>query len=317
MTPLIIDTDPGIDDAFAIALACASPEVDLLGVTTVFGNVGLAMTTRNALGLLALYGREDVPVAAGADRPLVFPHPHRARYVHGQDGLSGHSDRLPERTRGVASTDAVALMVDLLEAAPEPVTIAPIGPLTNIALLLAAHPGIRGKIARLVIMGGSVAGGNVTSSAEFNIWSDPEAARRVLVEEAVPTVLVPTDLTKSCAVDQEWLRSLAASGPRGELLVALTEAYQAHYLAELGWPGTVLHDAIALAEAIEPGILTTTRYPVEVECASGPARGAVLADRRTQAVRETSDTDSDQMVDVATDTDRDALHAFMLGRLSR
>ena len=316
MTPLIIDTDPGVDDAFAIALACASPEVDLLGVTTVFGNVGLAMTTRNALGLLALYGREDVPVAAGADRPLVFPHAHRARYVHGQDGLSGHAGRLPERTRGVAGTDAVALMVELLEAAPEPVTIAPIGPLTNIALLLAAHPGIRGKIARLVIMGGSVAGGNVTSTAEFNLWSDPEAARRVLVEESVPTVLVPTDLTKSCAVDQDWLRSLAASGPRGELLVALTEAYQAHYLTELGWSGTGLHDAIALAEVIRPGILTTTRYPVEVECAYGPSRGAVLVDRRTQAVRETSDSDSGQQVDVATGTDRDALHAFMLERLS-
>jgi len=316
MTPLIIDTDPGVDDAFAIALACASPEVDLLGVTTVFGNVGLAMTTRNALRLLALYGRDDVPVAAGADRPLVFPHEHRARYVHGQDGLSGHSDRLPERARAVAGTDAVALMVELLEASPEPVTIAPIGPLTNIALLLAAHPGIRGKIARLVIMGGSLAGGNVTSSAEFNIWSDPEAARRVLVEEAVPTVLVPTDLTKSCAVGQDWLRALAASGPRGELLVALTEAYQAHYLTELGWAGTVLHDAIAVAEAIQPGILRTTRYPVEVECARGPARGAVLADRRAQAVRQSSGTDSDQQVDVATDTDRDALHEFMLTRLT-
>jgi pyrimidine-specific ribonucleoside hydrolase len=304
MTPLIIDTDPGVDDAYAIALACASPEVELLGVTTVFGNVGLATTTRNA------------PVAAGADRPLVHPHPHRAREVHGADGLSGHSDLLPERARGVAGSDAVTLMMELLEAAPEPVTIVPIGPLTNIALLLAAHPGVSGKIARLVIMGGSVAGGNVTSSAEFNIWSDPEAARRVLVEEAVPTVLVPTDLTKRCAVDQEWLGTLAASGPRGKLLVTLTEAYQAHYRDELGWNGTVLHDAVAMAEAIRPGILTTTRYPVEVECAQGPSRGAVLADRRTTAVRRSTGTDSGHEVDIATDTDLDALREFMLTRLT-
>jgi pyrimidine-specific ribonucleoside hydrolase len=316
MTPLIIDTDPGVDDAYAIALACASPEVELLGVTTVFGNVGLATTTRNALRLLALYGREDVPVAAGADRPLVHPHPHRAREVHGADGLSGHSDLLPERARGVAGSDAVTLMVELLEAAPEPVTIVPIGPLTNISLLLAAHPGVSGKIARLVIMGGSVAGGNVTSSAEFNIWSDPEAARRVLVEEAVPTVLVPTDLTKRCAVDQDWLGTLAASGPRGKLLVTLTEAYQAHYRDELGWNGTVLHDAVAMAEAIRPGILTTTRYPVEVECAQGPSRGAVLADRRTTAVRRSTGTDSGHEVDIATDTDLDALREFMLTRLT-
>jgi inosine-uridine nucleoside N-ribohydrolase len=316
MTALLIDTDPGVDDAFAIALACASPEVDLLGVTTVFGNVGLASTTRNALRLLALYGREDVPVAAGADRPLVYPHPHRARYVHGEDGLSDRSHLLPERATGVAGTDAVALMASLLEQAAEPVTIVPIGPLTNIALLLAAHPAVRGKIERIVIMGGGIAFGNVTAAAEFNIWSDPEAARRVLAEEEVPTVLVPLDLTHRCAVDGAWLDSLAASGPRGELLVELTATYRQFYSQTLGHDGTVIHDAVAMAEAISPGLLSTTAYPLDVECAHGPSRGLVVADRRGAVARERSGPDAGREVAVAMDADLAAVREFLLARLS-
>lgn len=315
MTALIIDTDPGVDDAFAIALACASPEVELLGVTTVFGNVGLASTTRNALRVLALYGREDVPVAAGADRPLVYPHPHRARHVHGADGLSDRSHLLPERATGLAGTDAVSLMAALLEAAAEPVTIVPIGPLTNVALLLAAHPAARGKIARVVIMGGGLSVGNVTAAAEFNIWSDPEAARRVLVEEDVPTVLVPLDLTHRCTFDGEWLDTLAAGGPRGRLLVELAATQREHYTRSLGHDGTVLHDAVAMAEAISPGLLSTTVSPLDVVCSHGPARGMVLADRRSAAVREERGTEGTREVSVALDADLDAVREFLLSRL--
>lgn len=314
-TPLIIDTDPGVDDAFALALAAASPEVDLIGVTTVFGNVPLEHTTRNALRVLALCGREDVPVAAGAERPLVHPHPHRARYAHGHDGLSGRAETLPERKRGVDGRNAITLLTELLSTAPEPVTIAPIGPLTNIALLLAAHPELRQKIARLVIMGGGVAGGNTSPSAEFNVWSDPEAARRVLVEEDVPTVLVPIDLTMRCAVDQGWLAELEASGPVGKALVGLTPDYQAYYRESLGWDGMVVHDAVALAEAVRPGILRTTRFPLDVDCSFGPGRGSVIADRRSSAVSAGSGVDQGKAVDFALDTDLDGLRAFMLERL--
>lgn len=310
MSPIIIDTDPGVDDAFALALACGAQEVDLIGVTTVFGNVGLATTTRNALRVLALCGRDDVPVAAGAERPLVHPHPHRAREVHGADGLSGRSDTLPERAVGVAGVDAVSLLVSLLEAAPSPVTLVPIGPLTNIALLLAAHPSVRSKIARLVVMGGALGGGNVTAAAEFNIWSDPEAARRVLVEETVPVTLVPMDLTIRCAVDGRWLDSLAATGPRGAALVALTTTYREHYTRALGRDGMVVHDAVAVAEAIEPGILRTTPMPLEVDCSFGPARGAVLADRRPHPRGEVRE------IDVAVSADADQLHAFLFSHLS-
>ncbi|ROS39679.1 nucleoside hydrolase [Amycolatopsis thermoflava] len=317
-TPLIIDTDPGVDDAFAIALAALSEDVELLGVTTVFGNVPLEATTLNARRVLALCGRADVPVAAGAARPLVHAQLQRASHVHGSDGLSGRSAALPEPVRALEPGGAVSLLVSLLEAATEPVTIAPIGPLTNIALLLAAHPEVREKIARIVVMGGGLAGGNTTGAAEFNIWSDPEAARRVLVEEPVPCVLVPMDLTYRCAVDSTWLGKLAASGPIGTALEALTPDYLAHYRKALGWDGIVLHDAVAVAEAIRPGILKTESYPIEVECSLGPARGATLVDRRRQALRADAEGDvAPGRVEVAVDTDLEGLRGFILERLTQ
>ncbi|WP_370943607.1 nucleoside hydrolase [Amycolatopsis sp. cg5] len=308
-TRLIIDTDPGVDDAFAIALAALSDDVELLGVTTVFGNVPLETTTLNARRLLELCGRLDVPVAAGADRPLVHAQLDRAAHVHGADGLSGRSHTLPEPTRPLASSDAVSLLVSLIEAADGPVTLAPIGPLTNIALLLAAHPGVKAKIARIVIMGGGLHHGNSSPAAEFNIWSDPEAARRVLVEEDVPCVLVPLDLTHRCTFDSAWLDKLAASGPLGATLESLTAEYLAHYRTELGFDGIVLHDAVAVAEAIKPGILVTETYPIEVDCGFGAARGATVADRRLKP-------GGGRTVDVALDTDLDGLRAFLLTRLA-
>jgi pyrimidine-specific ribonucleoside hydrolase len=309
MTPLIIDTDPGIDDAFAIAVAAASPEVDLLAVTTVFGNVALPKTTANALRLLELCGRPEVPVAAGADRPLVHPTPHRASEVHGDDGLSGAADTLPVTARGADRRPAVELMADLLRAATEPVTIAPIGPMTNVALLLAVHPELKPKIGRIVAMGGSAKGGNTTAAAEFNVWSDPEAAHRVLAEEDVPTVLVPLDLTHRCAVDAAWLERLDAGGKVAKGLAALTPSYRATYRRQLGIDGMVLHDAIALAEAISPGILRTTPCPVEVDCSHGPGRGATIIDRRRYS------TSARRPVEVAFEADVTELGEFVLGRI--
>lgn len=317
-TKLVIDTDPGVDDAFAISLAALSDDVDLLGVTTVFGNVPLANTTANALRLLQLCGRPDVPVAAGAARPLVHPQAARAGHVHGSDGLSGRSAALPEPEREVTPGGAVRLLVSLLEAADEPVTIAPIGPLTNIALLLAAHPGVKEKIGRIVLMGGGVNRGNSTSAAEFNIWSDPEAARRVLVEEDVPCVMVPLDLTYQCAVDTAWLAKLAATGPIGAALEALTPDYLASYRRALGWDGIVLHDAVAVAEAISPGILRTESYPIEVDTSFGPGRGGTLVDRRSPGLRgEGEGAVAPRPVEVAVDTDVPGLGEFVLARLTR
>ncbi|TQM83161.1 pyrimidine-specific ribonucleoside hydrolase [Saccharothrix saharensis] len=307
-TPLIIDTDPGVDDAFALALAAASPEVELIGVTTVFGNVSLENTTRNALRLLALLDRDDVPVGVGASRPLVHPHPHLSS-AHGSDGLSGFAHTLPEPTRDVDGRDAVTLMRDLLERADRPVTIVPIGPLTNVALLLAAHPGLKPKIGRLVVMGGGVNGGNVTATAEFNVWSDPEAARRVLVEEDVPTTLVPMDLTRRCAVSAEWLDALARTSGAAATLTGLTPDYLATYRRFLGWDGMAVHDAVAVAEAVRPGILAATPFPVDVDCSSGPNRGALVVDQRLEV-------DAPKTLDIAVDADLDGLRAFLFERLA-
>ena len=315
---LIIDTDPGVDDAFAITLAARSDDVDLLGVTSVFGNVPLEATTRNALRILELCGRSDVPVAEGAARPLVHPQMARAGHIHGSDGLSGRSATLPDPTRDVEPGGAVRLLVSLLEVADEPVTIAPIGPLTNIALLLAAYPHLREKIARLVVMGGALNHGNTTAAAEFNIWADPEAARRVLVEENVPCVLVPLDLTHRCAVDTGWLAKLAASGPVGAALEGLTPDYLASYRKSLGIDGIAVHDAVAVAEAINPGILRTKEYPIEVDCTFGPGRGSTLVDRRSLGARGEGEAAAAQSsVQVAVDADLDGLRDFLLTRLAR
>lgn len=311
-TPLIIDTDPGVDDAFAIALAVNSPEVDLRAITTVYGNVSQEQTTRNALQLLALLGREDVPVAGGADCPLAFPHPHRAQYAHGSDGLGGRSDSLPEPSCSIVRQPAVELMADVLEAAEEPVIVAAIGPLTNIALLLSVYPRLTARIGRLVVMGGAVSGGNVTATAEFNVWSDPEAARRVLVESSVPTTLVPLDLTHQVGMSKRWLDDLAQSSRTGSALVSLSEPGRAHYRRLLGEDVLVLHDAIAVAEVIWPGILEYRSMPVDVECGHGPTRGMVVADRRLEPGGMPVGRD----VRVTLSADLDELRGRLLDRLA-
>ncbi|MGH3431831.1 MAG: nucleoside hydrolase, partial [Thermocrispum sp.] len=244
-------------------------------------------------------------------------HPHRARYAHGSDGLSGRSAALPASSAQLAGVGAVELMASLLRSSAEPVTLAPIGPLTNVALLLAAYPELTARIDRIVIMGGALGGGNVTARAEFNVWSDPEAARRVLTEPGVRCVLVPMDLTYRCALDLPWLDRLAAAGPVGATLRALTTDYLEHYTKALGRPAVVIHDAVAVAEAIRPGTLRTARYPLDVECAFGPSRGALITDqRRRELIAETEPTDTDP-VEVAVDADLDGLRASLLGGLSR
>lgn len=316
MAGLIIDTDPGVDDAFALALAALDPGVDLLGVTTVFGNVPLEYTTRNALRILELCGRPDVPVAAGSARPLVHRPLRESVRSHGSDGLSGRAETLPRPSREALGTGAVELIASLLEAATEPVTIAAIGPLTNIALLLAAYPRLTPKIGGIVVMGGAIDGGNIAARAEFNIHSDPEAAHRILVEEDVPCVLVPLDLTYRCAVDEQWLARLAASGRIGAALHGLTPDYLATYTKALGRPAMVLHDAVAVAEAITPGTLKTQTIPVAVECGHGPARGAVIADRRRPELIDHTGTATGRPIDVAVDIDIPAFHQHLLTTIS-
>jgi pyrimidine-specific ribonucleoside hydrolase len=233
----------------------------------------------------------------------------RGDSAHGVDGLGGHASALPQTTANLDSRDAVTLLKDTLDASDEPVTVVAIGPMTNVALLLAAHPGVKSKIDRLVIMGGGIEGGNITPSAEFNVWVDPEAARRVLVEEDVPVTLVPLDVTMRCAVGDEWLNELAQN-PVGRELAAMTPHYRAFYLEVFGKDDFVMHDAIAVAEAIKPGILHTTSLRLEVDCSDGPGSGATIADRRSTS------QPGERAVDVALDADIDALRAYILSQLT-
>ncbi len=297
---MMIDTDPGVDDAVALMLAAASPEVQLLAVTTVFGNVGVELTTGNALRLRALAGLGHLPVAAGAARPLANPRDQRTDSWHGPDGFGGRADLLPAPTGAVHSRGAVALMADLLWAASAPITLVAIGPLTNIALLLAAHAEVKPRIDRIVIMGGHLSG-----PPEFNIRSDPEAAHRVLVEEDVPTTLVPLDLTLRAAVDAAWLTELAAAGPRCATLAGAIE----HCRKTMGRDGVALHDSLAVLEAAVPGTLRTTSMPLEVVCDRGLDRGAVMTGSVQLANR--------QVVQVALDADLPAINAAILDRLRR
>ncbi|MGW0516390.1 nucleoside hydrolase [Crossiella sp. NPDC003009] len=307
-TPLILDTDPGIDDAVAFLFAVNSPELDLRAVTTVFGNVGPELTSANALRLLTMLGRTDVPVGIGADRPLVYPAAFRAEGWHGADGLGGQSALLPEATAAPDPRGAVQLMADTLREAESPVAIVAIGPLTNVALLLASYPELKPKIGRLSIMGGGLASGNTTPAAEFNIWSDPEAARRVLVEEDVPTSLVPLDLSLRCAVDGPWLDRLAAAGGPAATLAKVVDHYRRQYLAFYGVDEVALHDVLAVLEVARPGMLRRTALPVEVDCGTGPGRGATFGNRMPDA--------TGRRIDVLLEADVAEVSRFVLARLT-
>jgi pyrimidine-specific ribonucleoside hydrolase len=293
---MIIDTDPGVDDAVAVLLAAASPEVQLLAVTTVFGNARVEVTTANALRLRALAGFGQLPVAAGTARPLVYPRQPRARCWHGTDGLAGRADLLPAPSGPVNPLGAVPLMATVLRGAAAPVTLVTIGPLTNIALLLAVHPEVKSRIERIVTMGGDLSG----PQAEFNIGSDPEAARRVLVEEDVPTTLVPLDLTRRAVLDGHWLAELAAAGPRCATLAGVIEAYRQQRRAPVA-----LHDALAVLEASAPGTVRTAPQCLDVVCDHGSTRGALVSGAPGRVVQ------------VAYDADLASINAAILNRLRR
>ncbi|TWP53534.1 nucleoside hydrolase [Lentzea tibetensis] len=292
--PLIIDTDPGVDDAFALALAARSPEVDLIGVTTVFGNVDLDHTTRNARRLLKFLGH-DAPVARGEAHPRGERKKRDAGDVHGDDGLSGLAHTLPEPTRPLDERDAVTFLRDTIEGTDARVTVAAIGPLTNIAKLIEDHPATASRIGRLVVMGGGLDEGNVTSTAEFNLWSDPEAAKTVLAK-ANPT-LVTIDLTRRCAVYADWLDLVGESG-LGKILVGFAKQYREYFKGRTGKDGIVVHDAVAVAEAIVPGILETKTYHLTTDDEGALKEGP-------------------HEIDVATGTDLDALREFLKDRLMR
>lgn len=273
--PLIIDSDPGLDDALAIGLAAASPELDLLAVTTVGGNADVSRCTENALRLLHAFGRDDVPVAEGAAGALLGS-VIRATEVHGMSGIG--TTVLDPSPNAARPEGAVALMARLLAEHPEPVAIAPIGPLTNVALLLRLYPELAPKIAHLCLMGGSIGEGNTTASAEFNIVADPEAAD-VVFRSGVPITMIGLDVTHQALLDREASAALRALGTRsGGIAAELTDYALDRNLEWSGSATTAIHDAVAVAHLMVPDLVAVARYHVVVDTTSGPARGRTVCD---------------------------------------
>jgi pyrimidine-specific ribonucleoside hydrolase len=275
--PILMDCDPGHDDALAIVLALARPELDVLGITTVAGNVAVQATTRNALRVLALVGRPDVPVAAGAERPLVRP-PEDAVITHGVSGLEGAE--LPEPVAEPRPEGALAFMRSTLETSASPVTLVPTGPLTNIATLLVAHPELRDRIDRICLMGGAIREGNWTPAAEFNIWVDPEAAR-IVFRSGLPITMIGLDVTHQAIFGEPEVARLEALGtPVAAVFADLLRFFARFHAERYGWSGSPIHDAVAIAHLAVPGLVETRAYRVDVETTGELTRGRTVVDDR-------------------------------------
>jgi len=275
MTAIVLDCDPGHDDAVAILLALASPELELVGVTTVAGNQTLEKTTANALRILEFAGRGDVPVAEGADRPLVRDR-DVAAHVHGESGLDG--PELPPPAGAPVAAHAVDFIAETIRARHGNVTLVPTGPLTNVALLLALHPDARPE--RIVLMGGSIGEGNRTPAAEFNIWADPEAAKRVFAS-GLDVTMIGLDVTHQALVTPGDTERLRAAGRAGTLVAELVDFYSRFHqerYAELG--GSPMHDPVAVAHVAVPGLVQTAPAFIDVDCGWEQGRGRTNVDTR-------------------------------------
>lgn len=273
--PLIIDSDPGLDDALAIACAVVRPELNLLAVTSVGGNADVHHCTENALRLLHLYGADGVPVAEGAAGPLAGPL-ERATEVHGEGGLG--STTLPKAPRTAEPEGAVALMARLLEASPVPVAIAPVGPLTNIALLIRSYPHMAAKISHICLMGGSVGEGNSSASAEFNIYADPTAAE-IVFNSGLPITMIGLDVTHHAILDRTILERLKALPGASAKVAAELLKYSFDRSAAWGQGEKMaIHDAVAVLHLAIPDLVGVSRYHVVVDATQGPARGRTIGD---------------------------------------
>ena len=276
-TPIILDCDPGHDDAIALLLAVASPELELVGVTTVSGNQTLDKTTANALRVLEFAGRSDIPVYAGADKPFVRKR-DVAAHVHGESGLDGPD--LPPPSRAVEQQHAVDYLADEIRRRNGKVTLVPTGPLTNIGLLFSLHPDARPE--RIVLMGGSIGEGNRTPAAEFNIWADPEAAQRVFVE-GLDTTMVGLDVTHRALIKDEHTERMRSAGRVGSMVAELMDFYgRFHKSRYPDLDGSPMHDPVCVAHLIDPTLMEVHDAFIEVDCSTGPSWGRTNVDWRNR-----------------------------------
>jgi pyrimidine-specific ribonucleoside hydrolase len=299
----IVDCDPGIDDAAALAVLAASPEFDLRAVTTVCGNVSVERATENALRALHAFGRADVPVAPGAARPLVRANPPYAP-IHGHNGLG--EVVLPAVESGLPAEPAIATFERVLEpASPGEVTVIALAPLTNLALLLSLRPDLADRIGLLATMGATIDRGNVTPFAEFNVWADPEAAHRVLAESDLPIRLFTLAATRKAALDESQRVELAGWSRAGAYLAEMILGYD-DQVTGAGWP---LHDAMVVAGLLEPATVRLRRAAaIAVDTTLGPRRGATDVTWEGEAARP---------LEVAVDADPERFRRLLRERIRR
>lgn len=304
--PVVLDCDPGHDDALALLLAHAHPRVDLLAVTVGHGNQTVDKCLRNALAVCTLAGITDVPVARGAERPLARPL-RIAPDIHGETGLDGPS--LPDPTVKEDARDASTLLRDVLAAAAEPVTVVATGALTNLALLLRGHPDLLPRIREVVWMGGSTVRGNITPFAEANAANDPEAADEVLAS-GVPFTMIGLDVTHQALVTVDVLDRLRALGtPVAQVCVELMTFFARTYGEQFGMPDPPLHDPVAVARVVDPTLVQVVRTNLVIETEGRWTSGATVADLHGYSGRPPN-------ADVALGLDRDRFFDLLVAAVA-
>lgn len=300
-TKIILDVDPGHDDALAMLIAAAAPELEVKAVTVVAGNQTLDKTLANALKVFTIAGITNIPVAAGVGKPLIRDQ-ITAPHVHGETGLDGPD--LPEPSIAPHPLHAVDLIIKTLLEDPGKITLVPVGPLTNIAVAMLKEPAIKDKIERIVLMGGSSVEGNITPAAEFNIFVDPEAAR-VVFRSGVPITMVGLDVTHKAIVTSEDSRRVRAMGGQVARVVSeFMDFYAQFHKKVYGIDGSHMHDPVAVAEVIRPGLVKTKKMFVDVDCSGGICYGRTVCDVWGVTGRAPN-------VDVGLDLDLDAFREIM------
>ncbi len=305
--PIILDCDPGHDDAIALVLALASPELEVKAVTSSAGNQTPDKTLRNVLRMLTLLKRSDIPVAGGAVKPLMRDL-IIADNVHGETGLDGPA--LPEPGFAPQNCTAVELMAKVLRESPEPVTLVATGPQTNVALLLNSHPELHAKIARIVIMGGAMGLGNWTPAAEFNIYVDPEAAE-IVFQSGIPVVMAGLDVTHRAQIMADDIeRFRAINNPVARTVAELLDFFMEYHKTEKwGFQGAPLHDPCTIAWLLKPEIFTTARRWVGVETQGKYTQGMTVVDYFMLSGNEPN-------TDIMLDIDRQAFVDLLAERLA-
>jgi purine nucleosidase len=311
---ILIDTDPGIDDAMAIFYALASPELEVVGLTTVFGNAHTDVCTTNALRLLDIAGRPDIPVAHGASRPLAMNYRGPVAFVHGDDGQGNVF--LPPSTRRPVPEHAAQFIVDTVMASPEEITVVLLGPFTNMALAMLMKPDLTSFVKEIVVMGGAAfTSGNASPASEANVLNDPEAADIVFGADC-PITMAGLDVTHRITMTTDDLaRFGATAGPRAQHLAAITPYYAQFYFERNHVEGIFVHDSTTITYLLAPHLFTWKELPIRVDTAHGVCRGKTLPALRDSD--EEGPWQGRRAVRILTDVDARGAIELELDHLSR